>query len=793
MVLKPDGGSHQVTPQHHVAQQGSSACLQCPDGRASVVYNFDAGNPMGQRSEHVSSPSSQFTSCHIPESNIGSFDDTFSELGPVNNSLVATPCDGLHQMTLGEDSSLAATPARGEMNPSAVVANQTFTESKGSSLDNKNNLSEETDIYANSDYTDTVSSVDSHTFLLPEKRTEDDAEDDTADKKNSLTATAVASQDNAAFYKNPAFAEEFGTEHAENCIEFSSAPQGDLLNNVTINRCSDTCLESCIRHQCVEEVNAVSDLKERAYPSETAILVENTAVAELVELLKEQCPSECVDIQVQELHEPVYQPLTEPVDKQGWMNSTESLHQYKLLKQGRSHLVPGEHDHSSFRSLAAESLSSLSRACQVALVHIRTDMEFGSMLSIEDHAKCPDQDKGFLPSELESLKKEGQQKSGPAVQSGRHKRNMIFMSILVTLVFISLNSARNLQSSINHEGGVGVTSLAAYFILYTLGSLVSPVVVKGLGVRLPVLVGLVVQLAHIGANLYPAMWLMVLSSGAGGFTVALMWNAMSTYIVLLARGEAEVKRLTYERVSDKYFGFFSFIFQFNLMVGSVISSLVLTFGNQAGAGTAAVALANMSISNLSDANVQHVVPPAAVVENGSVSSSVADCDNTTDSVTVLNATKGSHLSVCGAEFCHLLAVSQESSVVSDETKYLLFGTFMLIIVVAFLIGAFLMEPLRPHLLSPSSAPLKMVKQQLVSLARFSRNPKFLLLTPMLLYFSMQFNFICSDVMMVSGNSCLSLGYGLARSLLGRKRDLSFYSGLSYEYTLSQLRFLVFVC
>ncbi|PVD38562.1 hypothetical protein C0Q70_01178 [Pomacea canaliculata] len=548
------------------------------------------------------------------------------------------------------------------------------------------NLSEETDIYANSDYTDTVSSVDSHTFLLPEKRTEDDAEDDTADKKNSLTATAVASQDNAAFYKNPAFAEEFGTEHAENFIEFSSAPQGDLLNNVTINRCSDTCLESCIRHQCVEEVNAVSDLKERAYPSETAILVENTAVAELVELLKEQCPSECVDIQVQELHEPVYQPLTEPVDKQGWMNSTESLHQYKLLKQGRSHLEPGEHDHSSFRSLAAESLSSLSRACQVALVHIRTDMEFGSMLSIEDHAKCPDQDKGFLPSELESLKKEGQQKSGPAVQSGRHKRNMIFMSIL---------------SSINHEGGVGVTSLAAYFILYTLGSLVSPVVVKGLGVRLPVLVGLVVQLAHIGANLYPAMWLMVLSSGAGGFTVALMWNAMSTYIVLLARGEAEVKRLTYERVSDKYFGFFSFIFQFNLMVGSVISSLVLTFGNQAGAGTAAVALANMSISNLSDANVQHVIPPP----------------------------------------------HQESSVVSDETKYLLFGTFMLIIVVAFLIGAFLMEPLRPHLLSPSSAPLKMVKQQLVSLARFSRNPKFLLLTPMLLYFSMQFNFICSDVMM----------------------------------------------
>ena len=127
--------------------------------------------------------------------------------------------------------------------------------------------------------------------------------------------------------------------------------------------------------------------------------------------------------------------------------------------------------------------------------------------------------------------------------------------------------------------------------------------------------------------------------------------------------------------------------------------------------------------------------------------------NSTATSTAFDATTDSHYHLCGSAYCHHFALSQESSAVSARTIYLLFGIFMLLVAVSMVMSIFLLEPLSPRFLSSSSSSSGSawhnVKRQITAMVKFSRNAKFLLLLPLLLYSVMQFTFVCSEVMMVS--------------------------------------------
>ena len=673
-----------------------------------------------------------------------------------------------------------------------VYSVDSLNESKGYSSDSSS------DVYMNSDYTDTVTSADSGAFLLgATKYTDDDvANTDNAQSRTQVPFSVEEESLPAAttYYSNEAF--------SDNSKELNSwSPDGSeqkKIERVHEDK-PDQMVSWVITVPEEEDSGMLADKEDDEDDVEDKEMVplrqEDSALESLVQQLADQHPGEMVDITVQVLNGPVYESLTEPLEEESWLQSTESLHLYKLLKQGRSNTtnslrvnainnlrantMNNLHERSSFLNLTAASVSSLGRACQKALTYVRADMEFGSMMSLRGSVKPHSSTltlggSGRPPSaDTEALSSEFSKKGEPSVASGRHARNVLYMALIVTLLLVASNATRNLQSSLNQEGGVGITGLAVMFVSYTLGSLLSPVAVQGVGVKACITGGLVLQLLYVAANLYPVMWVMVPASLGAGASLALIWNAMSTYVVLLARGEADFKQKAYERVSDKYFGIFCLVYQSNLVIGNLISSLVLSFADGAegsaasvslpvnGTGLNATAVANFSAPYFTAAAADSLLPVQELVTD-SLGMAVGGSDGGVTNSTAIplpgafDATTDSHYHLCGAEYCHHFVVNQESSAVSDRTIYLLFGIFMLLVVVSMVMAVFLLEPLSPRPFSSSSSSSASssgawhnVKRQIVAVVKFSRNAKFLLLLPMLLYSVMQFTFVCSEVMMVS--------------------------------------------
>ena len=668
-----------------------------------------------------------------------------------------------------------------------VLQQDTRVDSVDSLLESKGYASDcSSDVYMNSDYTDTITSIDSNTFLLKSSAITSNS-NNTELERSEVSSSAEGSAPVAeSGYSN----EAYGADSNTPLIAWSSEESvKDEVKEVEAKKQNSDEWVITIPEQ--EDTGILADKEDDEEDGteavETAPLHTDCALENLVNHLAEQHPHEVVDITVQVLDGPVYESLTVPLqeDERSWLQSTDSLHHYKLLKQGRSTLVNSLrvqalsnlrdntmnnlHERSSFLNLTAASVTNLGNVCQKALAHVRADMEFGSMMSLRDNLKHSSTflaGRGQPPSDMEALSSE--KKGKATVASGCHARNVVYMALLVTMLLISVNTTRNLQSSLNQEGGVGIICLAVTFASYMLGSLMSPLLVQGVGVKRCITSGLVLQLLYVAANLHPKLWLMLPASLGGGASLAVIWNAMSTYIVLLARGESNSKLKSYERVSDKFFGIFCLIYQSNLIVGNLVASLVLTFAGGA-EDSASVLPVNVSTLNststsLSAANLSdtHSAVPIDLSSLQEMSTEIVEiiaegADNITPNILAFNASTDTHYHLCGSTYCHHFIIDQDSSAVPERTLFLLFGIFMFLVVVAMLIATCLLEPLSPHLFSSSSATTwHNVRHQFVSMVKFSRNIKFLLLLPMMLYSSMQFSFVCSEVMMVSTQAHICL-------------------------------------
>ncbi|KAL8565441.1 hypothetical protein ACOMHN_049418 [Nucella lapillus] len=620
------------------------------------------------------------------------------------------------------------------------------------------------DVEANSASSDTIDSCGSDTCLLKA-----DTRDIKPQRKGHLQDNCSGEEKDTAAYTNQIFCLE-GKKDSVPCASEDKGTIRNLLNDSEMVEAPEQFSGDDPSEDC--------PLMAHKGELEETDGEDNTALESLVQQLAELHPTGMVSITVDEVDTPgvevksvslqaVHKPTPEPPRtpfEHSLLYSTESLNAYKLSKQGYSNNSNSLHVQaiknwqartmnninvrSSFRNLASASVNNLGQACRKALSYIRTDMEFSSMMSLGDGGRKPSiltVTEGETPSDEESSTDEVSPKGQPSVASGRHMRNLMFMSLLITIFFVANFATRNLQSSLNQEGGVGVISLAVMFVFYILGSLLSPVMVQGLGVKRCIIGGLVFQLMYVAANLYHVMWLMVPASMGGGASLTLIWNAMSTYVVMLARGESNVKHKSYERVSDRYFGIFCLFYQSNLIVGNLIAALVLSYGDSSGDSSAAIAgsginstganhsvFYNESQQLQSDTNI-----PGTAYEHGVL--------NGSSFAAILTTSEASPYDICGADFCQHYVISTGGSSVSQFTTFLLFGIFMILLVVCMFIGLCLLEPLSPHVFTSTGSPWRRVKDQIVSLSKFSRNRKFLLLLPLMLYSVMQYSFVTSEL------------------------------------------------
>nr|XP_034831775.1 UNC93-like protein [Maniola hyperantus] len=172
-------------------------------------------------------------------------------------------------------------------------------------------------------------------------------------------------------------------------------------------------------------------------------------------------------------------------------------------------------------------------------------------------------------------------------ETWRIMKNVVIISIAFMVQFTAYSGAANLQSSINAEAGLGTASLAAVYAGLIFSNIFLPVVViKWLGTKWAMSVSFITYMPYIAAQLYPRFWTLIPAGLFVGLGGGPLWCSKCTYLSIVSEVQSKITNISAEALLVRFFGVFFMIFQLNQVWGNLISSLVISSGDNLAAVTA---------------------------------------------------------------------------------------------------------------------------------------------------------------------------------------------------------------
>ncbi|CAB3227160.1 unnamed protein product [Arctia plantaginis] len=171
-------------------------------------------------------------------------------------------------------------------------------------------------------------------------------------------------------------------------------------------------------------------------------------------------------------------------------------------------------------------------------------------------------------------------------ETWRILKNVVVISLAFMVHFTAYNGAANLQSSINAEAGLGTASLAAVYAGLIISNIFLPVIViKWLGTKWAISLSFIAYMPYIAAQLYPRFYTMIPAGLIVGLGGGPLWCSKCTYLSVTSEAHSRISKISAEALLVRFLGLFFMIFQMNQVWGNLISSLVLTSGNNTAAFT----------------------------------------------------------------------------------------------------------------------------------------------------------------------------------------------------------------
>jgi hypothetical protein len=310
----------------------------------------------------------------------------------------------------------------------------------------------------------------------------------------------------------------------------------------------------------------------------------------------------------------------------------------------------------------------------------------------------------------------------------KNLKNLLILSIGVTLLHIAIFGLRNLQSSMNSEGGLGVYSLATLFGAFMFGSLASPFIVQRYKPKLCMSVSCFGHLVYVVANYFPSFYVIIPASVIYGLSNALLWNALCTYITELGLDEAFLKSKITSNVLSRYFGIFFLVLQMSMVLGNLISSIIFS---------------------QSDKRMQLHQDDRAITENINNASTIIYefiSNGTGTELTDINFNEAVAKGKCGAAHCELSSDSESESNVDDLDKLFLLGTYSSCAVLSILVIQCFLDKLPNY--TPHRLTLRESLKQAGSVVAMVIDPKFCFIVMLCLYTVISNGFVVADVLKV---------------------------------------------
>lgn len=155
-------------------------------------------------------------------------------------------------------------------------------------------------------------------------------------------------------------------------------------------------------------------------------------------------------------------------------------------------------------------------------------------------------------------------------------KNCAILTLAWLCLFMGYNSINTVQSSLNSDQGLGVAALCVEFASMAFGNLFTDsAIIKRLGCKWSVALGMIVYAFYMAANFYPAWYTLVPLAAVSGITSAAMWVAQSTYITRLGQEYANHMGLNADKAKSKFIGILYMGYLASNVLGNIVSSLIL--------------------------------------------------------------------------------------------------------------------------------------------------------------------------------------------------------------------------
>nr|XP_023829357.1 protein unc-93 homolog A-like [Salvelinus alpinus] len=157
----------------------------------------------------------------------------------------------------------------------------------------------------------------------------------------------------------------------------------------------------------------------------------------------------------------------------------------------------------------------------------------------------------------------------------RNMKNILLVSIGFLSLFTAYGGLQSLQSSLNAEDGMGVTSLSVIYASIILSPMfLTPILIKNLGCKWTIVVGMGCYVTYSIGNLYPGWYTLIPTSVILGMGGSPLWSAKCTLLTICGNLQAPKENKAAADVINKYFGIFFLIFQSSAVWGNLMSSLI---------------------------------------------------------------------------------------------------------------------------------------------------------------------------------------------------------------------------
>lgn len=329
-------------------------------------------------------------------------------------------------------------------------------------------------------------------------------------------------------------------------------------------------------------------------------------------------------------------------------------------------------------------------------------------------------DESMLKDEIEEVDEKAERR--------KYMKNLIVMGMVFFFLFTSYLSLRNLQSSLNDVGGLGMYSLSCVYAFLFIGSIFTTTIVQRLRPKVAMVLSTTGFLLYDLANFYPSFYTLPPASCAVGFSLAVIWTSQATYMANIAASFAELTGNKVQNIMSKFHGIFFMFFQSSQIVGGLISSLLLTS------------------SPLPDSNI------TTFYDSGYTFLNTTSVDNVTQVMYANFSNDDEIFPICGMGYCPGTPFKKSAAAIEEYMVYMLMGIFLGCTLVGILILLFLLDPLE-GVMQKSHAT---ITQQMGAVFKFYAKPNLICLIGLMFYSLLQVSFMVGEFSKVSGSFLIML-------------------------------------